>query len=189
MVAEGAHMQGLIGVKKAQLFLESTTFITLPWNVCENQNQTRFLRLDKEIKHFDLAGYFLGERRPPLAVENKAYNHVGSQAEDYTEYLANAYSITARACEDGADDEREFMWLTTHPFAQGKWPRLRSPEEIAAALERHPDALAGRQIDSDLLQLVSGRLWLIPLHDRHTELVLDRSELFKIHETLKRKGF
>ena len=181
-------MDGLVGVKNAQRFLESTTYIVLPWNVYEDMNQTTFVRLDKKPKRYDLAGHFLGERRRPLAVENKAYTTVGSQPEDYTEYLANAYSITARECEDGVDTEREFMWLTTHPFAQGKWPRLRSSAEIAEALKKHPEALAGREVSNELLDKVSKRLWLIPMHDRHGELVLERGELFKIHETLARKG-
>jgi hypothetical protein len=189
MVAEGAHMDGLVGVKNAQQFLESTTYITLPWNVYENMNQTTFIRLDKKPKRYDLAGHFLGTRRRPLAVENKAYTTVGSQPEDYTEYLANAYSITARECEDGVDTEREFMWLTTHPFAQGKWRHLRTSDEIAAALQKHPEALAGRVPDNALMGTVASRLWLIPVHDRYRELVLERKELFKIHEVLERKGY
>lgn len=182
-------MDGLVGVKNAQQYLESTTFITLPWNVYEDMNQTTFIRLDKKPKRYDLAGHFLGARRRPLAVENKAYTTVGSQPEDYTEYLANAYSITARECEDGVDTEREFMWLTTHPFSQSKWPHLRTPGEIAAALQKHPEALAGREPDNELLSKVASRLWLIPVHDRHRELVLERRELFKIHEVLERKGY
>ncbi|MEU7905294.1 hypothetical protein [Actinoplanes sp. NPDC049118] len=189
MVAEGAHMDGLVGVKYAQQYLESTTHITLPFNVYEDMNQTTFVRLDKRLKRYDLVGHFLGERRRPLAVENKAYTGVGKQPEDYTEYLANAYSITARECEDGVDTEREFMWLTTHPFAQTKWARLRSPEEIAEALAKHPEALADRKLDNDLLARVASRLWLIPLHDRHRELLLERKELFKIHEALNRRGY
>lgn len=188
VVAESAHLKGLEGVKEAQQYLESTTFITLPWNAYENANQTTFLRLDKQKKRYDLAGHFLGPRRHPLAVENKSYTGVGKQPEHYTEYLANAYSITARECEEGIDSEREYMWLTTFPFAQGKWLQLRSAGEIAAALEVHPEALDGRAIDNELLARVASRLWLIPLHDRHKELVLDRKELYKIHEVLERKG-
>lgn len=188
MVAEGAHVDGLVGVKNAQQYLESTTFITLPWNVYENMNQTTFLRLDKKPKRYDLAGHFLGARRHPLAVENKAYTTVGSQPEDYTEYLANAYSITAREIEDGVDTEREFMWLTTHPFSQSKWPKLRTTTEIAEALKKHPEALAGRVVDNELLAKVSSRLWLIPVHDRHRELVLERKDLYMIYQALERKG-
>jgi hypothetical protein len=189
MVAEGAHVDGLVGVKKAQQFLESTTFIQLPWNVYENMNQTTFIRLDKKPKRFDLAGHFLGPRRRPLAVENKAYTTVGSQPEDYTEYLANAYSITARDCEDGVDTEREYMWLTTHPFSQGKWLRLRTLDEIVAALKKHPEALGGGEPDNELLNMVASRLWVVLMHDRNHELVLERKELYKIHEVLERKGY
>jgi hypothetical protein len=64
--------------------------------VYEHLNQTTFVRLDNTLKRYDLAGHFVGERRQPLAVENKAYTTVGHQAEDYTEFLANAYSITVR---------------------------------------------------------------------------------------------
>jgi len=188
VVAESAHMKGLEGVKEAQQYLESTTFISLPWNAYENANQTTFLRLDRKKKRYDLAGHFLGPRRQPLAVENKSYSAVGRQPEDYTEYLANAYSITARECQEGIDSEREYMWLTTYPFAQAKWLRLRSSSEIAGALAKHPEALDGRAVDNELLDMVASRLWLIPLHDRHKELVLDRKELYKIHEALERKG-
>jgi hypothetical protein len=80
------------------------------------------------------------------------------------------------------------MWLTTHPFSQTKWPKLRTTSEIAEALKKHPEALAGRDVDNDLLAKVSSRLWLIPVHDRHRELVLERKDLYMIHQVLDRKG-
>jgi hypothetical protein len=188
MVAEAEHKKGEAGVLIIKRWLESTTYVTITFTVYDDQAQTTAIRLDGQPKRYDLTGYFLGENRRPLLVEAKNYTVVGKQPEEYSEFLADAYSITAAAIAGGADKKTEFMWVTWHPFSQTKWSALTSEAEIIAAVEAHPEALGDRQLDPSVVRIVADRLWLAMLNRRQEELLLNRSELFRIHEVLQRKG-
>jgi hypothetical protein len=187
MVAEGLHKAGERGVLLAKQWLESTTHVEVPFSVYDDPAQTALLRLDDEQKRYDLSGYFLENRRP-LSVEVKNYTAVGNQPAEYTEYLANAYSVTARDLGYDLDVRREFMWVTWHPFSQTKWTRLTSRDEIRSALDEHPDVLGAAEVDEAIVELVSGRLWLVVLNPRQDQLLLTRDELYKVWHALKRKG-
>jgi hypothetical protein len=189
MVAETSHKDGERGVLLAKRLLESTTHVVLPFSVYDDANQTTLVRLDGAVKRYDLAGHFLGEKRRPLSVEVKNYTTVGHQPADYTEFLANAYSITANERKNGIDTKREFMWMTTHPFSQTKWMQLTSGDEIRSALVQHEDALNKDSIDEEILVQMADRLWLVVMHDRQDELSLSRAELYKVHAALDRKGY
>ncbi|MFF5182264.1 hypothetical protein ACFY30_00535 [Streptomyces sp. NPDC000345] len=187
MVAETSHKEGERGVLLAKQWLESTTHIELPFSVYEVPEQTSLVRLDGAIKRYDLSGHFLATKRP-LFVEVKKYSVVGRQPEEYTEYLANAYSITARDIRDGIDRRREFMWVTWHPFSQGKWVHLTSKQEIRDALKTHPEVLDGADVNSEIVDRVSERLWLLVLNPCQEKLFLTREELYKVEQALNRKG-
>ena len=144
MVAEATQFEGLEGTLAVKRWLESTTFMELPFNAYEDEGQCTLVRLDGQTKRYDLSGYFLGDSRRPIAVESKAYSTVGHQAGAYTEYLANAYSITAHDIATVGDLRREYFWVTSHPFSQTKWAQLTSPDEIREALKTHAEALNGR---------------------------------------------
>ncbi|MGW5037165.1 hypothetical protein ACWEQK_03365 [Streptomyces parvulus] len=187
MVAESSHREGEAGVLLAKQCLESTTHIELPFDVYECPEQTTVIRLDNKIKRFDLAGHIIATKRP-LFVEVKAYNVVGKQPEEYTEYLANAYSATARDIRDGIDRKREFMWVTWHPFSQTKWVNLTTKSEIKSALAVHEESLDGAEIDDDIVDLLTSRLWLMMVSKRQEQLLLTREELYTVQGALKRKG-
>jgi hypothetical protein len=121
-------------------------------------------------------------------VEVKKYNVIGKQPVEYIEYLANAYSITARDVSREMDRKREFMWLTWHPFHQNKWSKLTSKEEIRKALAVYPECLGGEEIDESIIDLVSNRLWLLMLSKRQDSLFLTREELYRVQAILQRKG-
>lgn len=189
VVAEGAHKKGEEGALLAKRYLESTTHIRLPFSVYDDPAQTTLTRLDGEVKRYDLAGHFLVDKPHPLVVEVKNYDTVGAQAAAYTEYLANAYSITAHEIAEKHDDpRREFMWVTWHPFSQTKWAELTSVEEIAKALTEHSDALGGTALDESLAAIVSSRLWLVVLSKKQDRLLLTRQELYQVYTVLDRKG-
>lgn len=188
-VAESVQKDGMDGVDLAQRWLESTTWIELPFNVYDNPAVCTLPRLDGKVKRYDLFGSIFTKPQKPVYVEVKNYDSVGGkQAAEYLEFLANAYSITAKDIQGGQDGRREFMWVTTHPFSLKAWAKLTSPSAIKDALGECPDTLDGQAVDVDLLDLVSDRLWLLVLHRRQEELMLTREELSVIEARINRKG-
>src|SRR5437660_1010090 len=157
MVAEAEHKKGEEGVLTIKRWLESTTYVTITFTAYDDQVQTTAVRLDGQPKRYDLAGYFLGENRRPLLVEAKNYTVVGRQPEEYPEFLANAYSITAAAITGDIDKKTEFMWVTWHPFSQTKWASLTGEDEIRAAVESHPEVLGGHRLDPNIVRVVADR--------------------------------
>ncbi|OBI90967.1 hypothetical protein A9X00_18245 [Mycobacterium sp. 1245805.9] len=182
------HEKGRQGVDLARKILESTTWIELPFDSAENEAVCTLHLLDGTDKCFDAMGFILRDTKTPLYVEAKNYDSSGgSQAAAYNEFLANAYSITAKDLESGVDGKREFMWFTKHPFSLKKWPELISMDAISAALQAHSSVLKGKIISADTLKLVSERLWLIVVHHKQTELTLTPDELGRIEGMLNRK--
>lgn len=187
--AEPVQNTGRQGVFAAKKWLEATTHVKLTWNCYDTPVHCTLPLLDGSTKLFDLAGTMLGSPRP-VVVESKRYSTAGRQAAAYTEYLAHAYSSTVRGWDIfGGDEERQFFWVTWHPFSQTKWPQLVSHTEVSEALKEHPGALAGRSPDEDVLRLVADRLWLIVLHERQEELTLTEDELHLVMAQLKRTGY
>lgn len=186
---ERMHRKGEQGVQLARRILESTTWIELPFDSADNETVCTLKRLDDKDKAFDCFGFILRERKDLLYVEAKNYDSDGGkQAADYSEFLANAYSVTARDIEvDKLDARREFMWFTKHPFSLNKWPDLTSETAITDALGKHREALDGRAIDPRTLSLVSSRLWLIVAHEKQTDLALSAEELSRVEAMLNRK--
>jgi hypothetical protein len=80
------------------------------------------------------------------------------------------------------------MWVTTHPFSLSTWPTLTSPSAIKDALGKHSEVLNNNEVDVNLLDLVSDRLWLLVLHRRQEELMLTPEELSLIEAQINRKG-
>ncbi|WP_424184939.1 hypothetical protein ACOBQX_24060 [Actinokineospora sp. G85] len=188
MAAETEHKKGHEGVLLVKRWLESTTHAIVNFSVYDDENQTSLARLDDNIKRYDLIGTFLGKDTRPFVVEVKNYNVVGNQPIEYTEFLANAYSTTAAQFKLNLDKKIEYMWITWHPFSQGKWSKLTSEDEIRNALEVHPEVLNGAAIEESLIRLLADRIWLIMLNRRQESLLLSRDELFKVHGVLERKG-
>lgn len=190
MPAESVQQDGIDGVNLAKRWLESTTWIELPFNVYTNAPVCTLRRLDQQVKRYDLFGSILRNPPAPLYVEVKNYTTPSSkQPKEHWEFLANAYSITAQDLKDGTDGRREFMWITRHPFSQTDWADLTSAERIKDALTvHHPECLAGEQLDADLLATVSQRLWLLVVHKRQEELTLTAQELAMVEGTLNRKA-
>lgn len=187
--AEPVQHRGREGVLAAKKWLEATTHLKLTWDCYDTPVHCTLPLLDGTTKLFDLAGVML-ESPKPVVVECKKYATVGNQAAAYTEYLAHAYSSTARSFDIvGGDAEREFFWVTWHPFSQSKWPQLVTHSEVSDALVKHPEVLDGNSVDGDLVRLVASRLWLIVLHERQERLTLSEDELHLVMAQLKRTGY
>jgi hypothetical protein len=188
MVAEATQKLGMDGVYAIKRWLESTTYLALPFNAYENQPVCTVMRLDGGKKTFDLLGHFLGEHKCPVVVEAKKYSTPGHQGSMYMEYLANAYSATAYDLKNQGDVRREYVWVTYHPFSQGKWTGLLTKKEVKAAVAQHPQFLGGDAVDDDIAELVSQRLWLLVTHDKQDRLTLTSHELHQVFSVIDRKG-
>jgi hypothetical protein len=195
MSAEEAHELGREGVFKVKQFLESTTHLQVPWTAYDHKAVCTRQRLDGTKKVYDLRGFFLGERRRPLYIEAKNYSTPGGQGILYREYLADVYSITAKAVADDMDEESEFMWITWHPFSQSAWTRLATHDYIREAVLKYSDCLGLEAdvepedvIDDEMCRLVASRLWIIVLTERQHQLVLTPDELKLAMTKLNREG-
>lgn len=187
--AEATQEQGRRGVAITKRWLEATTFIELHWNAYEHESMCELEMLDGSIKRFDLAGLFLTGSKSPVVVENKSYTQVGDQPDQYLEFLAHAYSYSAKIKSSSrSDDKREFIWVTTHPFAQSNWMKLHEPDHIRSALQKYPALLHGNAIDDELVRVVASRVWVLVFNPKQERLSLDADELSKVHTALKRKA-
>jgi hypothetical protein len=195
MSAEEAHEIGRQGVMQVKQYLESTTYLRMPWTAYDHTVMCKLQKLDNSAKTYDLSGHFLGDRRFPLYVEAKKYSTPGGQGTAYDEYLANAYSITARAVRDDMDQKTEFMWITWHPFRQTTWKKLLDHDTVRDAVLAYPDVLGNingsspeDEVDVEICQTVAKRLWLVVLTDRQHELVLSAAEVRLAMTVLNREG-
>ncbi|MFQ6398970.1 hypothetical protein ACLMAJ_36730 [Nocardia sp. KC 131] len=189
MPREASQEKGRVGARTAQRWLEATTFIELPWNSYKHEAQCEIECLGDSIKMFDLAGYFLTEERTPVSVEVKNVDSEDHLREKFHEFLAVAYSSTARRkLKKRADDKREFMWVSWHPFGpMSRWAKLSSTEEIELSLTEYPKLLDGQVVDTSILQEVSKRIWVLTFNQRQETLSLDAEELDKVMAALSRK--
>ncbi len=169
MAGETAHSTGKEGVERARAWLEKTGRVNVNYTVYE-VGEVEFLTFRDAVGgkfSFDLSGILdLDEGKSTSYGEVKKYSVVGSQPQEYTEYLAKCYRATL-------NDERpyHFFWITWHPFSQTKWARLCSAEEIRAALEAHQVKYCGSdEIDSEIVAELAQRLWLVVLSDRQETL-------------------
>jgi len=188
--AESVQKKGMDGVDLAKRWLESTTWIELPFDSYNNGPVCTLRRLDGKLKGYDLFGSIHQDPPIPLYVEVKDYDSAGGkQGKEFWEFLANAYSITAQDFKDGLDARREFMWITRHPFNTTDWVSLTSAERIKTALEEHhPEVLNGESINANLLGTVSDRLYLLVVHKRQEGFMLTPEELALVESKLNRKG-
>ena len=186
---EGIQGDGLTGLALTRRWLESTTWIELPVEAYYNENACTLERLDGRTKVFDTRGYLLTDPPDEVFVENKAANGENGQGTEHWEFLANAYSCSAKARKLSNRDPRyHFIWVTTFPFAQGDWTELCSPARLETALTtKHPEVLAGEAIDTNFLHEVANRIWMLVLHQKQEALLLSQTELQQVEATLLRK--
>jgi hypothetical protein len=188
--AETVQQKGIDGVDLAKRWLESTTWIELPFDAYHNGPICTLTRLDGQTKTFDLFGMIHTSPNTPLYIESKGYDSVGGkQAKEFWEFLANAYSITANDFRNGADARREFWWITRMPFSSTDWSALTTADRIKTALEsHHPEVLAAEAINVDLLATVADRVEVFVVNSRQEDFMLTPEELGLIEGMLNRKG-
>lgn len=184
--ADPMHEIGREGVRIARRYLDSTTRLTVPFDVSDEPQLCKLLMLDGTNKQFDLSGFFFEPKRF-VYVEAKKYSASRDQGTKFSDFLAHACSCTARSWLDlGTDPQWEFIWLTWHPFALGRWQQLLSRDELRTAITGRPELLGGYAVNEQVIEEIADRLWLLVLHDKQTDLMPDPGEIMDILVALRR---
>lgn len=181
--AEETHKIGEEGVKRVRTWLDSTYRFSIDLSIYDldpEGNPYPKLRLeqlpDGKFERFDLIGVLRDEQGKAgrdIMVECKDYSAAGNQGDLYDEYLAVCYSGFVKRSElKGAPADVEFMWATTHPFAQTNYTKLTTAEQIKAACEKHPDRLGDHAFDLSIAEQVASRLWLAIVNGRVQEMIM-----------------
>lgn len=191
MPDEAVQELGREGVGKVRAWLEATTWFDLPFNAYEDGARCKVATYNGP-KKFDLRGHFRGDKqqRRIVTVECKKYATPGGQRAEFDKFLAIAYSATLKTTRELQAPWREdFLWVTFHPFAQGKWPKLAHHSYFLNVLNRPEMApyLGGEPIDEELAREVAGRIWLLVLNDRQLDLALTSDELLAVLRVLNRE--
>jgi hypothetical protein len=178
VTAEGLHELGREGVLRIRRWLDSTARFSMSHTAYDLDpdrhiyTQVRVEQLDGAFENFDLVGDIRDERGNKgntVYVECKNYTSAGNQGTLYAEYLATCYSaFAAKHKALGHPPSVEFMWVTTHPFAQTNFAKLTDKATIADACaeEMHKTRLGEDAYDPDLGELLATRLWLVVVNNR-----------------------
>lgn len=178
VTAEGLHELGREGVLRIRRWMDSTARFSMSHTAYDLDpdrkpyTQVRVEQLDGTFENFDLVGDIRDERGKKgntVYVECKNYTSAGNQGTLYTEYLATCYSaFAAKHKALGHPPSVEFMWVTSHPFAQTNFAKLTDKATVADACadETHIRRLGDESYDPDLGELLASRLWLVVVNDR-----------------------
>jgi hypothetical protein len=178
VTAEGLHELGREGVLLIRRWLDSTARFSMSHTAYDLDSQSRpytqvrVEQLNGGFENFDLVGDIRDERGKKgntIYVECKNYTSAGNQGVLYSEYLATCYSAFAAKYKAlGHPPSAEFMWITTHPFAQTNFTKLTEECSIAKAcvVEAHVARLGGEDYNAELGKALAARLWLVVVNDR-----------------------
>lgn len=181
-MTEASHEIGRQGAYEIKEWLEGTNRFEIPVTVYDLPSMCSVTCLNGDHKTFDMLAYTIptatnGTTRP-VSVECKKYNTAGHQPAEFKKFLAIAYSSTAQTIrEHRMDEEREFMWVTFHPFSLSDWPNLCSVSYLRQCVEEHDGLLNEEPIDDTLLAKVAGRIWVVVVSQRQVDIRLSRDEL------------
>ena len=193
MAKETAHRIGLEGLHEIKEWLEATTRFAFSYTVWDSEPMCTRECPDGTKKALDLEGNTVGmpdERPRPVSVECKKYSTVGGQAQGYREFLDVANANTVHTINSmGVDAERDFLWVTYHPFSQKKWSELVTVTHLRGCVEEYSGLLQGAAIDDDLLSKVAQRIGVLVVHQRQVDLRLTKDEAGLALYHLRKEGY
>lgn len=190
--AEPIQLLGAAEVVRVKRWLESTTWIDLPFNAYEDEPRCMLSLCNGQRKLFDLRGRFrgAGASRHGVTVECKNYSTPGGQAKEFERFLAIAYSYTYKATEElGSDPQEEFFWVTKHPFAKTQWKDLCSKEKLKECVldTGNSDICPTGTFNEDLAGKVANRVWILVVNEKQHHLSLSSSELHTVLASINRE--
>lgn len=193
MAKETAQRLGYEGLYEIKEWLEATTRYAFTYTAWDSEPMCTRECPDGTKKTLDLEGNTLGapgERPRPVSVECKKYTTVGGQADGYREFLAVAYANTVHTMNSiGEDAEREFLWVTYHPFSQTKWKKLLTVKHLKECVKKYPDLLDGVAPDDDVLAAVAQRIGVMVVGQRQVDLRLSKDEAGLALYHLRKEGY
>lgn len=183
--AEEVHKIGERGAKRIRAWLDSTYRFRIDQSVYDFDpegnpyTKVRVPQLQPDtFERFDLVGNLLdedGRVGRTIFIECKQYSEAGNQGTLYDEYLAVCYSAFVSLSRGiAAPADLEFMWATTHPFAQTNFSKLTKAEQIQRACETHSTRLGGQDFDPTIAEQLESRLWISIVNDRVEEMIMGR---------------
>lgn len=189
MSKETSQRLGIEGVHEVKEWLEATTRFAFTYTAYDNEAMCTVKCLNGENKTLDLVGHTTMTPKRPVSVESKKYTGPGAQGTEFKRFLAIAYSSTAQAIKDfRSDPEREFMWVTSHPFSQGDWPDLLTLTYLKKCLAENSDLLGDSEIDDELLVKVASRTWVLVVQQKQVDIRLSKDELSVVSMALTKEG-
>lgn len=191
MPGEAMHQKGAQGAQRAKRWLDSTARTRSSWT---NEDEVPAGRLEFRWPHegqqpfsFDIGGELYGDPYDHHFFAAEVKNYSGDAlGGHYDDYLAKCYLVF----RDYSNWVNQFMFLTWHPFRVTSWTKQCDPEAIVAGCLRNKkrlfnedeDELALAKIDTNLVEELKDRLWLIILSEKQEQLLMsddDRARLFK----------
>lgn len=193
MAKETAQRLGYEGLHEIKEWLEATTRFAFTYTVWDSEPMCTRECPDGTKKALDLEGNTVGkpgDRPRPVSVECKRYTTVGGQGKGYREFLAVAYANTVFAIDSlGQDAEREFLWVTYHPFSQSNWNKLLTVKHLRGCVLEYQGLLNGAEIDDDLLATVAERIGVMVVGQRQVDLRLTKDEAGLALYYLRKEGY
>lgn len=193
MAKETAQRLGYEGLHEIKEWLEATTRFAFTYTVWDSESMCTRACPNGTKKTLDLEGNTVGkpgDRPRPVSVECKKYTTVGGQADAYREFLAVAYASTVHTMGTmGQDEERDFLWVTYHPFSQTKWSKLLTLKHLRGCVQQYDSLLDGTDIDDDVLALVATRISVMVVGQRQVDLRLSKDEAGLALLHLRKEGY
>ncbi len=101
-----------------------------------------------------------------------------------------AYANTAHIINTmSGDAEREFLWVTYHPFSQTRWNELLTVSHLRECIEQYAALLNGAKINDDLLATVAQRIGVMVVGQRQVDLRLTKDEAGLALHHLRKAGY
>lgn len=201
---EENHHSGKVGVTRVKRLLEASLRFNLPYNSYEHIERVTLKMVTGERKAYDLNGGFLdeqGQERTRVYIESKNLKTAGSQSNEFSRFLVQAYSATLCAVQEyGHDPKYEFMWATTCPWIGDGFCDVASEDalrtEVVKEVERDESVLIGKkrvpkllpndhEIEEQVLRSVSNRLLVWVISNRHEDITPDPKRAGMLLERLK----
>ncbi|WP_454083965.1 hypothetical protein [Georgenia sp. Marseille-Q6866] len=187
MPAEEVQEIGREGAATLKRWLEATTYIELPFDAYNNKIDC-MVETFGGMKQFDLVGYLIRDKKPPVVVESKRYASAGGQYKEFKKFLAIAYAADAKEVDKFSSCRRaHYYWVTFHPFNLENWSKFETYDHVKMALEENPEYLDGHAVDDALVHDVASRITVLVFNPKQEALALTRTELEQIRPVLNRK--
>ncbi|MFG1697256.1 hypothetical protein [Nonomuraea sp. NPDC049309] len=181
MAGEDAQLKGILKLRRAKRWLESSTRVAQSWTN-EDVGLKEMLEFDwpywDKPFSFDIGGRFRGDELSGrmFVAEVKGYRAEYDLPHHYQSFLAKCY-VALQAKPTRCD---HFMWISWAPFQAQKWHHHPSVPSVKNAVLKERQRIfntddreeAERLLDEKLLVDVADRLWLITLCDKQENLII-----------------